>query len=76
MKSQENWGLFYLAMTKIKPVDYSSLKIALLDSYYFPRKRDNQLCCVVDIETRLVYPVPVEIEHIDFISLLNNRNLN
>jgi hypothetical protein len=62
-------------MIKIKPVSYDSLKVALLDFYYFPRKRDNQICCVIDIETKLIYPVPVIIEHIDFISLLTKKDI-
>lgn len=35
---------------------------------YFPRKKPDQLCVVTDTEKKLVYPVPVKIEHIDFVS--------
>ena len=42
----------------------------LLNSFYFPRKKANQLCLVTDVKSGLVYPVPVDIEHIDLVSKL------
>ncbi len=54
----------------MKPRSFDRLCIALLDPYYFPRKQPDQLCCVVNLEDKKIYPVPVEIEHIDFVSLL------
>lgn len=47
-----------------------SLKQGLLIPQYFPRKQAEQLCLIVDTHTQLVYPVPVDLEHIDFATLL------
>ena len=46
--------------------------MALLDPYYFPRKNPNQLCLILDLRdtNQDIYPVPVEIEHVDFVSVL------
>jgi len=57
----------------VKPRAYDHLDITLLDPYYFPRKKPEQLCLIVDLDTELIYPVPVEIEHIDFTSLLKGN---
>lgn len=52
---------------------YSQLQRSLLDSYFFPRKQENQLCLLIDASSLLVYPVPVAIEHIDFLDVILRR---
>jgi len=52
----------------IKPKEISYLRYSLLSPLYFPRKKENQLCLIVDTKEEKIYPVPVKIEHIDFAS--------
>jgi len=54
----------------MKPKPYYSLQHRLLSpgAGYFPRKKEGQLCVVADTESGLVYPVPIKIEHVDFVS--------
>src|SRR3989338_4156068 len=62
-------------MIKMKPRSFSRLSIILLDPYYFPRKNPNQLCCIVNLRDEKIYPVPVEIEHVDFAGLVLGERL-
>lgn len=59
----------------MKPRSFDRLCIALLDPYYFPRKEADQLCCIVNLEDEKIYPVPVEIEHVDFAGLILKNNI-
>ncbi|MEM4336463.1 MAG: hypothetical protein QXG86_00465 [Candidatus Woesearchaeota archaeon] len=53
-----------------KPKAFKSLSYSLINpnAGYFPRKKSNQLCVVVNTQSNLIYPVPINIEHIDFAS--------
>ena len=52
------------------PRHFTYLERSLLDNDYFPRKTPNQLCLVINLNSRLIYPVPVAIEHIDYAGMI------
>jgi len=55
----------------MKPKAYKILQISIInDPKYFPRKKPDQLCVIVDTSKGEVYPVPVSIEHIDFAGMI------
>ena len=61
--------------SKMEVRHYSSLSEDLLNSYYFPRKKPSQLCLILDLRdtNQDIYPVPVNMEHIDIVSAILNK---
>ncbi len=60
---------------KARPYDRLLYNILSEGAGYFPRKKPDQLCVVTNTEENLIYPVPIEIEHIDFVSRLLGFNI-
>lgn len=56
----------------MKPKSYDCLIFPILSegAGYFPRKQPDQLCVVADTTNSKIYPVPIAIEHVDFVSEL------
>ena len=63
-----DFGDFNSSTSKIKPKEYPILVSGILSpgAGYYPRKKPDQLCIIVDTKSEKIYPVPTAIEHVDF----------